>query len=58
MEYQLTKFGKHYRWSKWLIIVLALIIEKVTGLEFDEYLQKNIFDVCDMNSEFIENIFN
>jgi CubicO group peptidase (beta-lactamase class C family) len=28
--------------------VLALIIEQVSGMRYDEYIQKNIFDVCGM----------
>lgn len=31
-------------------VLLAMMIEKVTGMYFDEYLQKNIFSVCDMKS--------
>ena len=31
-------------------VLLASIIEKITGMYFDEYLQKYIFDVCDMTS--------
>ncbi|BDF47282.1 hypothetical protein CE91St56_44050 [Lachnospiraceae bacterium] len=27
-----------------------MIIEKVTGMYFDQYLEANLFDVCDMKS--------
>lgn len=30
--------------------LLASIIEKVSGMPFDEYLRINVFDVCDMKS--------
>lgn len=31
-------------------MLLALIIETVTGMEFDQYLKANVFDVCGMES--------
>lgn len=31
-------------------VLLAMIIENVTGMMFDQYLKANIFDVCDMKS--------
>ena len=30
--------------------MLALVIEAVTGMEFDAFLQQNVFDVCGMTS--------
>ncbi len=42
--------GERFQYNNSGYIILALIIEKVTGIEFDEYLQKNIFDVCDMKN--------
>jgi CubicO group peptidase (beta-lactamase class C family) len=31
-------------------VVLGLIIEKITNMLFDEYLSKNVFEVCKMNN--------
>ena len=42
--------GEKFQYNNSGYIILAMIIEKVTGLEFDNYLQENIFDVCDMKS--------
>ncbi|MBQ2047642.1 MAG: serine hydrolase [Schwartzia sp.] len=42
--------GEKFQYNTSGYVMLALIIEKVTGTAFDEYLQKNIFDVCKMDS--------
>ncbi|MFA6978946.1 MAG: serine hydrolase domain-containing protein [Ignavibacteriaceae bacterium] len=42
--------GTKYVYSTLAYNLLAGIIEKVSGLSFEEYLQKNIFDVVGMNS--------
>lgn len=31
-------------------VLLAMIIEKITGMYFDQYLKTKVFDVCGMNS--------
>lgn len=31
-------------------VLLAMIIEKVTGMYFDQYLKENIFDICGMKA--------
>ena len=41
--------GEKFQYNNSGYVLLAAIIEKVTGMYFDEYLQTNIFDVCDMN---------
>ena len=41
--------GEKFQYSNSGYVLLAAIIEKITGMYFDEYLQTNIFDVCDMN---------
>lgn len=41
--------GEKFQYNNSGYVLLATIIEKVTGMYFDKYLQKNIFDVCDMN---------
>lgn len=40
--------GMKYDYSNSNYTLLAMIIEKVTGLGYDEYIQENIFDVCGM----------
>lgn len=40
--------GTKYDYSNSNYTLLAMIIEKVTGLSYDEYIQENIFDVCGM----------
>lgn len=40
--------GTKYDYSNSNYTLLAMIIEKVTGLGYDEYIQENIFDVCRM----------
>ena len=42
--------GEKFQYNNSGYVLLAMIIEKVTGLYFDQYLQANIFDVCGMRS--------
>lgn len=42
--------GERFQYNNTGYVLLAMIIEKVTGLLFDQYLKENIFDVCDMES--------
>lgn len=42
--------GEKFQYNNTGYVLLAMIIEKVTGLLFDQYLKANIFDVCDMKS--------
>ncbi|TCL55173.1 CubicO group peptidase (beta-lactamase class C family) [Kineothrix alysoides] len=42
--------GAKFQYNNTGYVLLALIIEKVTGIEFDKYLQTNVFDVCGMKS--------
>lgn len=42
--------GERFQYNNSGYVLLAMIIEKVTGMYFDEYLKKNIFDVCNMKS--------
>lgn len=42
--------GEKFQYNNSGYVLLASIIEKITGMYFDEYLQKNVFDVCDMTS--------
>jgi CubicO group peptidase (beta-lactamase class C family) len=40
--------GERFQYNNTGFVVLGLIIEKLTGLLFDEYLRKNIFEPCGM----------
>lgn len=42
--------GERFQYNNSGYVLLASIIEKVTEMYFDDYLKKNIFDVCDMKS--------
>lgn len=42
--------GEKFQYNNSGYVLLAMVIEKVTGMYFDQYLKQNIFDVCDMES--------
>ena len=42
--------GERFQYNNSGYVLLAMIIEKVTGMYFDQYLQANVFDVCGMKS--------
>ncbi|MCR4657757.1 MAG: beta-lactamase family protein [Lachnospiraceae bacterium] len=42
--------GEKFQYNNTGYILLAMIIEKIAGMDFDEYLQKNVFDKCGMCS--------
>lgn len=42
--------GEKFQYNNSGYVLLAMIIEKVTGMYFDQYLKENIFDVCEMKS--------
>lgn len=42
--------GEKFQYNNSGYVLLAMIIEKVTGIAFDQYLKENIFDVCGMTS--------
>ena len=42
--------GEKFQYNNTGYVLLAMIIEKVTGMYFDQYIKENIFDVCDMKS--------
>ncbi len=42
--------GTRFQYNNSGYVLLALIIEQLTGLPFDQYLQRHIFDVCGMKS--------
>ena len=42
--------GERFQYNNTGYVLLAMIIEKITGLDFDVYIKQNIFNVCGMNS--------
>ena len=42
--------GEKFQYNNTGYVLLAMIIEKISGMDFDAYLKENIFDVCDMKS--------
>lgn len=42
--------GEKFQYNNSGYVLLAMIIEKVTGMYFDQYLQSNVFDACNMHS--------
>ena len=42
--------GERFQYNNSGYVMLALVIEAVTGMEFDAFLQQNVFDVCGMTS--------
>lgn len=42
--------GEKFQYNNSGYVLLASIIEKLTGLPFDQYLQTHVFDVCEMKS--------
>lgn len=42
--------GEKFQYNNSGYVLLAMIIEKVTGMYFDRYLKESIFDVCGMKS--------
>lgn len=41
--------GERFQYNNTGFVVLGLIIEKITGELFDEYLKKSVFEPCSMN---------
>ena len=47
--------GEHVAYSNWATAVAGLIVANVSGIEFSDYVQRNIFDVLGMdNATFVE----
>lgn len=42
--------GQRFQYNNTGYVMLAMIMEKVTGMYFDQYLKGNVFDVCGMKS--------
>lgn len=40
--------GTKFQYNNTGYVLLAMIIEKITGMEFDRYLQQNVFEPCGM----------
>ncbi|MBK5272013.1 MAG: beta-lactamase family protein, partial [Bacteroidia bacterium] len=45
--------GRRYSYSNTNFVLLALIIEKISGEKFPEYMKKNIFDPLQMRNTFV-----
>lgn len=41
--------GERFQYNNSGYVLLAAILEKVTGMPFDQYLKKHVFDVCGMD---------
>ncbi len=42
--------GERFQYNNSGYVLLALIMEKITGVDFDIYLKRNVFDPCGMDS--------
>ena len=42
--------GEKFQYNNTGYVLLAMIIEKISGMDFDVFIKKNIFDVCGMKS--------
>lgn len=42
--------GDKFQYNNSGYVLLAMIIEKITGMEFDQYLKTHVFDACGMKS--------
>ncbi len=50
--------GKHFNYCNTNYVLLALIVEKVSGMTFPEYMQQNIFGPLQMTNTFVHHINN
>ena len=53
--YMISKPGEMFAYSNLGYTVLGLIIEAVSGMDYAEYIQKNIFDPLNMKAMFLDN---
>ncbi|WP_160686921.1 serine hydrolase [Clostridium sp. C2-6-12] len=44
------KPGENFHYNNGAFVILAFIVEKVSGIRFIDFVKENIFDVLDMNS--------
>lgn len=47
--------GEGWEYSNTGYVLLAIIIEQISGISFQEYMKANIFDVLSMNNSFVVN---
>lgn len=50
----LFKPGERYYYSTYAYTLLARVVENVSGLSFEEYLQKHLFDPANMKESYLE----
>lgn len=46
--------GKHYSYCNTNYVLLALIIERVSGMKYPDYMKKNFFEPLQMNHTFVK----
>jgi CubicO group peptidase (beta-lactamase class C family) len=46
------KPGRHFQYNNTNFVLLALLVEKLSGQSFQAFVKQNIFDVCGMNSTY------
>lgn len=47
--------GTKFEYSNSNYVLLAIIIERITNIDFKKYMKKNVFSVADLNNTFINN---
>jgi len=52
--YRVNPPGKHAGYSNWATALAGLIVQNVSGVPFNEYVQRNIFDVLGMEHSTFE----
>ena len=45
--------GTHFSYSNTNFVLLAMIVEKITGMPYPDYLKKNFFEPLDMNDTYV-----
>lgn len=51
-EYLIASPGKVYQYSDWGVDLLSLLVERVSGTTYEDYVEKNIFKPLQMNHSY------
>lgn len=51
-EYLIAPPGKAYQYSDWGVDLLSLLVERVSGMSYEEYVEKSIFNPLKMNHSY------
>ncbi len=51
-EYLISPPGKVYQYSDWGVDLLSLLVERVSGVSYEEYVENNIFRPLQMNHSY------